>query len=92
MQVITNNVPREIHSFFGMPKKAQDQHRDDYENAEELDWFFYRGEWHCMDDFMVLDKNSPFSEWHGYASDTYFSGVLIKLVDEYRVIVGRYYS
>ena len=91
MQIITNNIQRDIVSFWQLPKKAQDQHREDYENAEELDWFCYKGEWYCLDDFMRLDKESPFSEWDGYASDTFFSGVLIKLVDD-RVIVGRYYS
>lgn len=53
----------------------------------------YKGEWYCMEDFMRAGKDSPLSEWDGYTADTFFSGVLVRFVDDgERVIFGRYYS
>ena len=54
----------------------------------------YRGAVYSMDDFMVLDAQSPFpGKWHGYQSDSFYSGVLIELSDDgeqYRI--GTYIS
>ena len=91
MEIITNNRPRDLVSFYEMPEKEREKHKEDFENATEIDWFSYRGQWYCLDDFMAVGLNSPFIGWNGYSSDTFFSGTVIKLVDD-RVIVGRYYS
>jgi hypothetical protein len=68
----------------------------DYQDPEEtLDGFFqYRGQWYHLDGFMrVVEGNDALSAWDGYASDSAFSGVLIKLSrDGERVMVGTYYS
>lgn len=37
-----------------------------------------------------LGAPDPFHGWDGYVPETFFSGVLFKLVDDERVIVGRY--
>ena len=69
---------------------------------EELDWitddsmnvFRYRGNVYSIDEFMRFDKHAPFPEtWHGYKSDSYFSGILIEISNDgemYRV--GLYLS
>ena len=52
----------------------------DYDNAEESSFFRYKKWVYTLDDFMRLDKNSPLSKnWHGYSSDSFFSGILIEL-------------
>jgi hypothetical protein len=33
-----------------------------------------------------------FKGWNGVQSDSFFSGVLFKFINDYDVIVGRYYS
>jgi hypothetical protein len=65
-----------------------------YQNAEEvLDGFFcYRGYWYHLDRFMVCDSDD-LKNWDGYASDSYFSGVLIRLSpDGEQIKIGSYYS
>jgi hypothetical protein len=67
----------------------------DYQNPEEtLDGFFcYRGHWYHLDGFMMTTGNADLAAWDGYASDSYFSGVVIKLDrDCERIKVGTYFS
>ena len=72
----------------------------DYQDASEesgvTDGFFcYLGIWYHLDEFTRLDcmtEDSPFSGWDGYAGDSFFSGVLIKLSEDgEQYQVGRYY-
>lgn len=69
----------------------------DYQDEDEtIDGFFsYRGHWYHIDQFMRIGETeaSPMSEWDGYAGDSYFSGVLIKLSDDgEQYQVGTYFS
>ena len=94
--IVTNNKPRFIIYGFELTQKEK-KGFDYYEDDEELDnqtFFRYKGNVYCMEDFMRIDKNSPFDykKWNGYSSDSFFSGILVKIVDDESVIVGRYYS
>jgi hypothetical protein len=40
---------------------------------------------------MVVEKDSPLASWHGIVSDSFFSGVLFKFVND-DVVVGRYFA
>lgn len=94
MEVISNGVARDMIPFYALPLKVQGQVSQNYENAEHFDWVQYKGEWYCMEDFMRVPRDGTLLlEWDGYLNDTYFSGVLVKFVDNgERVIFGRYYS
>lgn len=62
------------------------------DEEEVSDGFFcYRGHWYHVSDFMRAPE--ALSDWDGYAPDSYFSGVVIKL-DPYSecVMCGTYYS
>jgi hypothetical protein len=66
----------------------------DYQDAEDvLDGFFrYRGHWYHLDQFMPAPI-ATIAGWDGYASDSYFSGIVIKLSrDGERIKVGTYFS
>jgi hypothetical protein len=66
-----------------------------YQNPEEaLDGFFcYRGRWYHLDGFMPTGNHTYLAEWDGYASDSYFSGIVIKLSrDSEQIKVGTYFS
>jgi len=55
----------------------------DYLDGEIDGFFCYRSYWYHTSDFMMFDRHAPFDEyWDGYSSDSFFSGVLIKLADD----------
>lgn len=74
--------------------------------SEQINQFFrYRGEIYSLDQFSriippgskrchPMECQEPaFQGWHGYASDSYFSGMLVRIVDDGEsVIVGSYLS
>lgn len=52
---------------------------DDYEYQ---DFIKYRNDYYSMDQFMKCGLNNPFGDfWHGYHSDSAFSGVLVHVSD-----------
>lgn len=89
MQIITNNVPREIQDDWN--------EEGDFNNS----FVIYKGERYDLDDFMstsginLTEKDFREQGWDGYISDTYFSGILLKWVpgtDWEEVIMGRYFT
>lgn len=89
----TNHVPRDLLYWWDLTDKEKSDF-DWIENPEEsgYDFFRYRGVVYCLDEFVrchdAFDK-----QWDGYASDSYFSGVLVKYAnDNESVIVATYYS
>lgn len=83
--------------IYGYQLTPKEKKEFDYVSEEEIDlqsFFRYRKTIYSLDQFMRLDKPSPFpGEWQGYHSDSYFSGVLIEVSndgEQYRV--GTYLS
>jgi hypothetical protein len=68
----------------------------------------YRGTWYDIQDSQIIrvsgkhdlpmgwawyvEPDHPLAEWHGIVSETFFSGVLFKLLPDNRVVCGRYFS
>ena len=81
-KIYTNNHQRQFLYFYELTEKEK----------KELDWieddtasvFRYRGNVYSLDEFVRIDKNNPFYPlgYHGYHSDSYFSGILIKVSDD----------
>lgn len=108
MQITTNNQPRNLISWYDLTEKEQadfDYIEDGQFNgfrykgqAYDLGEFvrilsrsqqnngYYNSFAHTCDD------GDAMLEWSGVQSETYFSGILVKLVDDESVIVGRYFS
>ena len=90
--VKTNNVPRAI--FSGYELTAKEKAEFDYYAPEELDdalFFRYKGQLYDLGEFCCC--HGALKPWHGYLSDSFFSGVVVKYVsDNEQVIVGTYYS
>ena len=97
MEIKTNNVPRPIlyaHELtkrdiyaLGMDKNELVEADNDGES-----FFRYKGWCYRLGDFMRI-MHDEFKGWHGYHSDSFFSGVLIKITDcGDSVIVGTYFS
>lgn len=87
--IITNNQPRDILYGFQLPKKYR---KFDYLTDEEYgdhEFFIYKNNVYSLSEFI---RSENFKNWDGYSSDSFFSGVLVKIVnDGASVIVGRYY-
>jgi hypothetical protein len=97
--ITTNHHPRELISLADLSRKeARDFDYIKGEDRYSSRLFRYRGA--CYDICEFSDTRTlhhapeEFKNWHGYQSDSYFSGVLIRYDDNDfdRVIVGRYVS
>jgi len=101
LRVITNNVPRDIVEAWELTKAEQAEF--DYydwekvEQGEESPQFFrYKGELHDLGEFtadigIMRGSGLPpcLSRWDAYRSDTFFSALVVRYVDDFeRVVVG----
>lgn len=92
MEIRTNNVPRLLKYGYEMPENLRTEF--DYIEEEDFathDFFIFKGQWYDLAEFMRCDSEH-FKGWDGYASDSYFSGVLVRILDDERVVVGQYFS
>ena len=92
MEIITNNVPRDIIHGFELSEKERGEFdcysTDDLDNAT---FFRYRGQLIDLGEFMRWDNPaSPTSQnWDGFRPDSYFSGLVVRYTDAFeRVVVG----
>ena len=86
-----------IELFVGDKRAAEIRKQFDYLSDTEFEdesFIQYRGDVYVMSDFLRVNEDGDLANlgWHGYSSDSFFSGVLIKLCDDGDVIMGRYYS
>jgi len=92
LKIITNNVPRDI--IHGFELSDAERAEFEYYSAEELDsasFVRYRGITYDLGEFTVWDNPaSPTREnWDGFRSDSYFSGIAVRYVDDFeRVVCG----
>lgn len=99
MNVITNNVPRDIIEGYELSEKERAEF--DYLNWDDIDkgndsasFFRYKGQLYDLGDFA---DGTSIPGWDSAQSDTFFSGICIRMIwdtdsSEYRILVGRYYS
>jgi hypothetical protein len=109
MNIISNNVPRDLFMPHELPDGVMQSEFDYVEHPEECGprFFSYRGAWYDVNEFVriakrsnantgfahTVDGDSPMLAWDGIQTDTYFSGVLVRYVEDgERVIVARCYA
>ena len=107
LEIITNNVPRDLLYPYELSNKDWEDtcydEKDRQRAEQEGDTFIkYNNHVYSLADFMRVEDNSPLKGvednsplkgWHGYLSETFFSGILIKYCeDTSQVVLGRYYS
>ena len=100
LTIQTNHQPRELKYLSDFNSADQHKIRSQYDWMDKDDlecnygFFKYRGCFYHLQDFLRVDNESTgdLVGWDGYSSDSYFSGVVIKLVDNDcdSVIVGSY--
>ena len=90
MTIKTNNVPRDVLSWYELTdaERAEFDYLDSDTAQSDASFFRYRGNIYDLGEFMI----SPLKGWDGYHSDSYFSGILVRYVEDCeRVIVATYY-
>ena len=91
--IITDNKPRYMIYGCELPEKVRSDY--DYIDKEEFDYHEfvkYKGNYYDVGDFERAGMMPEFKGWAGYSGDSFFSGVLLKIVDRESVVMGRYYS
>src|SRR4051812_34571869 len=97
MQVKTNYVPRDVVNAWELtPGEREEFDYLDWQAIERgeasASFFRYKGSVYDLGDFERA-SSTMFPDWDGYYSETFFSGVLVRYVEDFeRVIVGRYYA
>lgn len=102
VKVTTNNVPRDVLYWYELTPAERggfEYYTDTDTRRAEFQAFRYRGEVYDLGDFMstsdrTLSSRTPdvFDGWDGYQPDSFFSGIVVRYVENYEaVIVGRYY-
>lgn len=100
MKIKTNNIPR--HLVYGYELTEKEAADFDYLNPDELnerEFVRYKGQVYAMGEFMRIDKTvaphpqrEGWEDWHGYSSDSFFSGVLVRFSnDGESVVMGTYF-
>ena len=93
INIMTNNKPRQLICGYQLSDK---QKKDfDYIDSREIDnhdFVIYKNNVYDVEEFTRVDDNSKhFKEWHGYSSDSFFSGVLIKYCEDNDYVVMGWY-
>jgi len=95
MEIITNNVPRNL--LYGYELTEAEKADFDYiDDIDSHDFFRYRGIVYDPSEFMAWDMPTKeeiahYLDWHGFRSDSYFSGVVIRYTDDMeQVVCGTY--
>ena len=100
MKIKTNNVPRRL--VYGYELTQKEAADFDYLSPDELsvhDFVRYKGQVYDMGEFMRIDKTvaqhsqrEEWEDWHGYSSDSFFSGVLVRFShDGESVVLATYF-
>ena len=97
LTIRTDRKWKDLQYRWDVPAKVladQFDYQDTSEESGVTDGFFcYLGTWYHLDQFTRMESSDVLAEWDGYAGDSYFSGVLIKLSEDgEQYQVGRYYS
>lgn len=90
----TNNQPRQLKYTYEVPVKVLKNQFDWLDLESKSDQFIcYKKEWFHLSQFMRLD-GGEFKDlgYHGACGDSYFSGTLVKIIDDESVVMARYYS
>ena len=80
MEIVTNNKPRNIVSFFDLKKKHQKEMAETFgEQVESLSFFTYKECVYCLSDLCVTEQSGK--HWDAAYLETYFSAILIRLTN-----------
>ena len=95
MKIKTNHRYRDIlHSHDLTARELADF--DYLEDQDSALFFRYKGQVYDLGEFMRIDRTREcppdgFESWHGYQSDSFFSGLLVRYSPDYeQILVAQY--
>lgn len=75
--------PQQFKYGYEVPKKVLEEYDWPSKVDKEYGWLKHQGTWYHLSDFMRVGIPSALADkWDGYISDSFFSGVLIKLTED----------
>ena len=99
LTIKTNNVPRNYSygSDFNGKKRQEMLEEFDYLTEEDFNqhrFVNYKGIWYDLCDFMLVRDNELMKlKWDGISTDSFFSGVIVRYVeDDEQVVMGTCFS
>ena len=96
LTVKTNNVPRDLIHAFELSGAQYSKLRAEYDWMEDQDFdyamfFEYRGQVYALADFLRTEGDILRDGWQGILNETFFSCLVVKIVQSCeRIVVGRY--
>jgi hypothetical protein len=96
LTIRTNNVPRDLISAFEFDSAQYSKLRAEFDYMDDADFelamfFKYRGQVYALDEFLRTDGDLLAQGWQGICNQTYFSGLVVKIIESCQsVVVGRY--
>ena len=91
MKIITNNKLRQLIFGYELTEK-QKKYFDYIEDIDNHNFVKYKNNIYDLSEFMIIESIDILKDWHGYSLNSYFSGTLVKYVDDDNVIMGWYYN
>ncbi len=93
MKIKTNNRPRDVLRWYDLTEKerAEFDYIDTKSKQECATFFRYKSEAYDLDEFVRWDNPASPTRgaWDGFRSDSYFSGLAIRYVQDFeRVVVA----
>lgn len=99
IRIKTNNVPRDVIDAWELTSDEREQFN--YINWEAVEdgssspqFIRYRGQLYDLGEFMTtsgLPEFNPLRRWDGYHSDSFFSGLVVRYVNDFeQVVIGTY--
>jgi hypothetical protein len=89
-----NNQERELIQYWELTSKEKEEFTGILNGPENYLYFRYKGVIYLFEDFMRIEKYHPFYKqgFDGFLSDSFFSGILVKVnqEDPYKVKVYTY--
>ena len=95
MTITTNNIPRDLLSFWDFSEKDQRTIRSNFDWMDDVEsengFFKYKGHIYNLADFMRISERSELMSWDGSLAQSWSCGVLVKLSSDCeQVTCGRW--
>ena len=96
--IVTNNKPRDLFYWSELEVAECVKLRKEFDYCSDLDFdcmmfFRYRNNIYSLGEFLRTEGELLEKGWQGLLSDSFFSGVVVKIVEDCeRVVVGLVYA